>query len=173
MESILQPVDPEEEQYGGFEITDDLAAEWAIQTIKDAQSDTAKWQSHFSNQLAAIKRKNDETVANMTAFLAHYFGKVPHQTTKTQAKYELPSATLMLKQQQPEFKFQPDDLVAYFDAAGLNDYVKVERKPMWGEFKKRTTVSDGALVDNETGEIVKCVEIVPRQASFDVKLKGE
>ena len=83
-----------------FEITDDGKAEWAIQKIREANSDTVKWQEHFAQQLAKIKAENDSTAAYMTGLLADYFATVPHKETKTQSTYKLPSATLIRKQQQ-------------------------------------------------------------------------
>lgn len=48
-----------QQEYQGFQITDDSTAEWAVRKIKEAMSDTAKWQAHFSAQLAGIQKSND------------------------------------------------------------------------------------------------------------------
>lgn len=162
-----------QQEYQGFQITDDSSAEWAVRKIKEAQGDTAKWQAHFAAQLASIKKANDATVDFMTSLLASYFATVPHKETATQAKYELPSATLLRKQQQPEFVRNDAELLAYLDASERGEYVKVVRSPDWAGFKKITVVRDGAVVDTETGEIVKGVTVTLRPDRFDVQIKGE
>lgn len=161
-----------QEEYQGFQITDDAKAEWAVRKIKEAQADTSKWQAHFAGQLEAIKKANDATVDFMTGLLAHYFETVPHKDSKTMSKYELPGATLVRKQQQPEYTRDDAALLAYLDASDRGEYVKVVRSPDWAGFKKLTEVRDGAVVDTETGEIVNGVTVSVRPDKFDVQIKG-
>jgi len=163
----------EKEEYSGFQITDDSLAEWAVQKIKEAQSDTAKWKAHFDAQLAGIKKANDETIAFMTSKLGQYFATVPHHDTKTQSKYELPSATLIRKQQQPQYDRDNDVLLAYLDANKRDDLIRIKREPAWDEIKKRSTVQGETLVDTETGEIISGVSVTERPDVFDVKIKEE
>lgn len=160
-------------EYQGFQITDDSSAEWAVRKIKEAQSDTAKWQAHFAAQLASIRKANDATVEFMTGLLAHYFEAVPHKDSKTMSKYELPSATLVRKQQQPEYSVSDDELLAWLDEGERPECIKIVRKPLWGELKKQTTTQDGVVIDNETGEIVRGVTVIERPDKFDVQIKGE
>ena len=162
-----------QEEYQGFQITDDAKAEWAVRKIKEAQADTAKWAEHFAAQLEKVKAANQSTIDYMTGKLAQYFATVPHKDSKTQSKYELPSATLIRKQQQPQYSCDDSELLAYLDGSGHADYVKTVRSPDWAAFKKITTVQDGALVDTETGEIVRGVTVVERPDVFDVKIKED
>lgn len=156
-----------------FEITDDGKAEWAIQKIREAQSDTAKWQEHFAGQLAKIKAENDNTVAYMTSLLAAYFATVPHKDTKTQSSYKLPSATLMRKRQEPEYKRDDPALVAWLESSGMEALIERKPVPMWGELKKRCVVQDdGSVADAESGEIVRGVVAVHRPDKFEVKING-
>ena len=156
-----------------FEITDDGKAEWAIQKIRAAQSDTAKWQEHFAGQLAKIKAENDNTVAYMTSLLAAYFASVPHRDTKTQSSYKLPSATLLRKQQDPEYKRDDPALVAWLESNGMEALIERKPVPMWGELKKRCVVQeDGRVADEESGEIVQGVAAVHRPDKFEVKISG-
>lgn len=141
-----------------FEITDDGQAEWAIKKILEARSDTAKWQEHFAQQLAKIKAENDNTEAYMTSFLAAYFSTVPHKDTKTTSKYVLPSATLIRKKQELEYKQDTSALVAWLESNGMEDLIERKPVPKWGELKKRCVVQvDGSVVETESGEIVRGV----------------
>lgn len=170
MSELLETV---QEEYQGFQITDDAKAEWAVRKIKEAQGDTAKWQAHFAAQLASIKKANDATVDYMTGLLSHYFEAVPHKDSKTMSKYELPSATLVRKQQQPEYTRDESALLAYLDSSARGEYVKIVRSPDWASFKKIVEVRDGAVIDTETGEVVTGVTVTVRPDKFDVQIKGD
>lgn len=162
-----------QDEYQGFQITDDSKAEWAIRKIKEAQSDTEKWNAHFAHQLEGIKKANDATIEYMTTLLSGYFASVPHKETKTQSKYELPSATLIRKQQQPQYERDDDALLAYLHRNDLDDLVRVKVEPDWANVKKRATVHGETLVDTETGEVIDGVRVIARPDVFDVKLKEE
>ena len=170
-----QGIDQEQanDEYDGFQITDDHAAEWAIQKIKEAQGDTAKWAEHFAAQLEKIKAANQSTIDFMTSALGSYFATVPHKETKTQAKYDLPSATLIRKQQQPQFDRDNDALLAFLDGSKRNDLVRVKREPAWDEIKKVFAVQGETMIDPETGEVVAGVKVVARPDVFDVKIKED
>lgn len=173
-QTIVNPIEEqEEEQYAGFQIINDEMAEWAVQKIREAQADTAKWQNHFADQLAAIKKNNDGTIAAMTIYLSDYFRRVPHRETATQAKYELPGATLVQKQREPEYQRNDDELLSYLDKNRRADLIRIKREPAWDAIKKGATVQGEALVDAETGEIIPGVRVIARPDTFDVKLKGE
>ena len=157
-----------------FVITDDGKAEWAIQKIKEAQSDTEKWHEHFAAQMAKIKAENDDTINYMTSLLAAYFNTVPKKETKTQSKYELPGATLIRKQQQPDFQRDDNALVGWLESSGLDELIERKPVPRWAELKKRCVVQeDGSVVETESGEIVRGVVAVARPDRFDVQIKGE
>jgi len=170
MSELLESV---EQEYQGFQITDDSTAEWAVRKIKEAQGDTAKWQAHFAAQLASIKKANDATVEYMTGLLAHYFEAVPHKDSKTMSKYELPSATLVRKQQQPEYSRDDDILLDYLEKEGFTSLIKIKREPDWASLKKELTKSGDQAVSTITGEIVPGVTVIERPDKFDVQIKGE
>jgi len=161
------------QEYEGFQITDDHLAEWAIQKIKEAKGDTAKWQEHFAAQLEKIRAANQGTIDFMTIHLSRYFATVPHKETKTQAKYELPSATLIVKQQQSQFERDNDALLSYLDSNNRTDLIRIKREPAWDELKKVSTVQGETLVDTDTGEVISGVRVIARPDVFDVKIKEE
>jgi hypothetical protein len=173
-ETTISPIeDQPENQYQGFHITDDHLAEWAIQKIKEAQSDTAKWQAHFAAQLEKIKAANQSTIDFMTGALGSYFAAVPHKETKTQAKYDLPSATLIRKQQQPQFERDDAVLLDWLWRNEREHLIRIKREPAWDEIKKTAVVQGETMVDPETGEVVAGVKVVARPDVFDVKIKED
>lgn len=159
-----------EQQQNQWHITDDKSAEWAISQIRQANDDTAKWEDHFARQLEKIKAANQETIDFMTAQLEIYFDSVPHKASKTQESYQLPSAKLVRKQQSPEFVRDDAALVVYLKQAAP-ECVETIENPRWGEYKKRCSLVDGAVVDMETGEVVEGVKATERPPVFVVSLK--
>lgn len=159
-----------EAMHESWEILDDKAAEWAVEQIRKAQADTAKWEAHFAGQLEKVRTANQETISYMTAQLEAYFDRVPHKATKTQESYQLPGAKLVRKLQAPEFVKDDAALVAYLKQAAP-DCVETVEKPRWGEYKKRCSLIDGAVVDTETGEVVEGVTAAERPPVFVVSVK--
>lgn len=156
-----------------FTITSDSSAEWAIRRIKEAQQEIAEWKAFYADQLKKIADDRQNTINFMTSKLASYFQRVPHRKTDTQEKYELPSATLVMKTQQPEFKIDGDVLLAFLDDARRPDLIRVTREPAWGEIKKEYAVQGETMVDIETGEVIPGIAVLARPAKFDVKIKED
>lgn len=160
----------EELQHDEWEILDDNAAEWAVSKIMEARSDTDKWEAHYACQLEAVRRRNAETEAFMTAKLERYFDILPHKKTKTQESYTLPSAKLIRKIQQPKYVRDDKTLVQWLKGAAP-ELVKIVELPNWLELKKRLIVMNGSVFDRETGENVPCVTLEEPQPVFLVNAK--
>ena len=167
----LSESEDEGETRDEFTISSDSSAEWAIRRIKEAQQEIADWKEHYAKQLKAISDDRQNTINFMTSKLASYFQRVPHRKTDTQEKYELPSATLVMKTQQPEFKIDGDALLAFLDFAQRPDLIRVTREPAWGEIKKEYAIQGETMVDLETGEVIPGIAVLARPAKFDVKIK--
>lgn len=158
--------------YDEWEIIDDNGAEWAIQRIVEAQSDTAKWEAHYKAQLEKIAQRNQETIDFMTAKLRQYFDTVPHKKTKTQESYVLPSAKLVFKMQPPAFSRDEAQLLPWVKQ-NAPKLVKVAESTDWAALKKRITLSSGSIVDAETGEVIPGVIAEERPPVFQVSVKEE
>lgn len=157
------------EEHTPWEITDDSSAEWAIQKIADARKKLENWKSHYARQLEIMEAECRDTEERLTAKLETYFNTVPHRVAATQESYNLPSAKLIRKQKQPEFRRDDDALLPWI-ANTAPDCAEASWKIRWGELKKRLTVVDGQAVDAETGEVVPGVTVEERGETFMVSL---
>lgn len=157
-------------QHDEWEIIDDKGAEWAIQKIREAQEDTARWEAHYQEQLSKIAARNKETEIFMTAKLQQYFNTVPHKQTKTQESYSLPSAKLVLKSQQPSYSKDDAVLVPWLKE-NAPELVKVAESADWATLKKRVAILEGNVVDAETGEVIPGVTAEQRPLVFQVSMK--
>lgn len=155
-----------------WEIRDDHAAEWAVDMIRQAEADTRKWETHFAAQLEKIRQKNQDTVQLMTRKLEQYFVTLPRKRTKTQESYQLPTAKLVRKAQQPTYTRNNAELLPYLKA-NAPELVEVTESPMWGELKKRIVTLGGQAILAETGEVIPGVTVEERAPAFGVSMKED
>jgi hypothetical protein len=156
----------EEEEYTGFKVEDDKAAEWCMEKIRQAEADTAMWDAHFEAQKRRVHETNDHTIEVMKGFLRDYFAKVPHKITKTEENYRLPSGKLVLKKQKPQMDRDEDALLEWV-RQNHPEYIKRKEMVDWEAFKKTLKISGECAVDEE-GEIVEAITVVPRPDVFTI-----
>lgn len=157
-----------------FTIQDDRSAEWALQKIREAKADTERWKAFYAEQLEKIERQNDDTVAYFSALLEAFFDTVPHKVTKTQEAYKLPGGKLVRKAQQPAYEKDPEVLLAWAEST-CPEAVKIKKEAAWEVVKRRIACvgQDGVAIDEETGEIIPGVRIIPREPVFQVQMGKE
>ena len=105
----------------------------------------------------------------MGAKLEQYFATVPRKETKTQQSYKLPSGKLVRKAPRVTYKTDDQALVEWLKARGYTDYIKTTETPRWGDYKPKTQVVGGEVVDIDTGEIVTGVQVVMAPEEFRVE----
>lgn len=166
-----------EDAVKGFSITDDNTADWALKRIAEERKELERLVAIADQQIEELELKKKhlkEITERKTAFLkgclAQYFEKVPHKATKTQETYKLLSGSLVFKL--PKQTMVKDDakLLKYLHENGMEEYIKTEEKPKWGDFKKTLTIVDGKVIDTVSGEVVEAVRAEEEPGSFDVKV---
>lgn len=155
-----------------WEVKTDKDAEWALNKIRAARAECAKWCAHYTRLMDAAKAEAANTESYFSGLLERYFDTVPTKHTKTQESYSLPSGKLVRKRQPPEFARDDEALVPWLKSAAP-ELVKITETANWGELKKRCTVADGAVVDAQTGEVVPGVTATPRPDLFTVAMSKE
>ena len=61
-----------------FHITDDQTAEWALQQIRNAYDEMAKWKAFYDDRYQKVVNSCELTIANMESLLQSYFDTGPH-----------------------------------------------------------------------------------------------
>jgi len=175
-----------------FIIDSDEKAEWSIKKIAEERAEAQRLISVCQD---AIRRYNDtikkteDTLESKTGYLTHqlqrYMGTVKAKESKTQKTYKLPSGTLKIKYQNPEYKRDEDKLLAWLKRHQMSEYIKTTESPQWGEFKKATKIQRDPIVDEESGELldytdyyvvdangykVEGVEVIEREPMFEVEI---
>lgn len=158
------------DEHDGFHVTDDKAAQWCMQKIREAETDRAMWKAHYEAQMEKVNKAADESIAYFTGKLEEYFATVPHKATKTQESYTLPGGKLVLKQQQPKFETDDDKLVPWLEANGRTGLVKIKKSADWATLKKSLNfVGENAVTVD--GEIVPGVKVEQRPDVFKVEME--
>jgi len=158
------------DEHDGFHVTDDKAAQWCMQKIREAETDRAMWKAHYEAEMEKVNKAADESIAYFTGKLEEYFATVPHKATKTQESYTLPGGKLVLKQQQPKFETDDDKLVPWLEANGRTGLVKIKKSADWATLKKSLNfVGENAVTVD--GEIVPGVKVEQRPDVFKVEME--
>lgn len=173
IEDILEEVNGNENE---FTINNDVLADWALRKIKEEAAESDRLVTLAEDEIKVLEKKIEEInkqFESRTSFLksklCEYFNKVDHKETKTQETYKLLNGTLTLKK--PTRKIvRPDDakLLTVLKSVDATEFIQVKEVPLWGEFKKKLTITDDGQVVDDTGTIVVLdVEDVP--AEFTIK----
>lgn len=180
-ESAVKLTDPMEAEFEanvtGFEVVDDVAADRMVRAIKEEESTRDRIiaiaeakKAELEGLIEYYRNRCEGKNKYRREVLKRYFDTVERRETKTTEKYELLSGTLVLKKPRTTMKVINDSqLVEWLEASGRGDFVKVEKKPRWGDLKKVLTCENGIVTDLETGEVVNGVDIEEQPESFAVK----
>jgi len=166
---FMPPDEGQEQAAARFEIKNDLAADWALDKIRDARADIARIEMVAKEKIRQIEqavlnktRDAKGTEEFFVLALKDYFKKVEPKATKTQRKYDLPSGKLIEKDKPWDFKQDKTELLGWAKHTNEADFVKVTEEAKWAEIKKASNVTTGIFVDTETGIIIdKKLAIIP------------
>lgn len=168
-----------DEEVKTFKIREDSTAEWALGKIKEATEERDRLLDLVKEKEEELARKKAEIVdkyVQETSYLKHclqeYMDTVKCKSTKTQDTYQLLSGKLIRKKPTTEYTVNSEELLAWLAESGRNDLIKTETSPRWGELKKLLTgdPETGAVMIEETGELVEGVKATATDPKFDIKL---
>lgn len=159
-----------------FVIDSDQKAEWALAKIREEQAEAQRIINvcksmilHYEEQIKKAEEDFEKKTAYLKSQLEQYFETVEKRRTKTQEVYKLPSGTLKRKFPKPKYEIDDEKFVKWLKDRKLDDYIKIEEKPKWAEFKKATKTVGNKVVD-ENGEIIEGITVVDRPPVFEVEV---
>lgn len=177
MNIVENNLDVEEKEV--WEIKDDLSADWTLDMIREKKAEFNRFKIIIDTKIDQLmqameveEKKMKQDVSFFEAKLHEYFNSIDSKSvkvTKTQAKYKLPSGSLILKSKGPEYKRDDNKLVEYLEEY-KKDLVKVKKSPDWAKFKKMIMNIEGTAVNKETGEHLDFIEIKERDPEFKVEV---
>lgn len=185
MENILMKMiddylDIKDETKEVWKIKDDLAADYALDKIRESTAEYRRFEMVAKNKIKQIedalkkqKTKYEDEASFFEGKLREYFETVKTEETKTLEKYKLPSGQLKKKKESAIFKYDKKKLVEIAEQyENMMDYVKIKRDFDWAEFKKNLEIKGNTIVNKTTGEIVDIegleIEIKPEEFKVEV-----
>lgn len=159
-----------------FVIDSDEKAQWAVEKIRDEKIEKERIQKLIDSkikQLEEKKQKVEETFENQTSWLKsmlyQYMLTVKTKSTKTQCKYKLLDAELIIKKATKTIK-KPDEetLAKLLNNTEFEETFEV-KKYDWANFKKQLKIEDDKVVNEKTGEILE-INLSETDEKFEVKI---
>lgn len=167
-----------------FTVDNDMKAEWCLSKIRSIRrkqesevSELKRQMKFYEDRIACISHDADEDVAFFEEMLKGYFADRAAEgfvkETKTKVGYKLPTGELIMKHREPEYKRNNDEeTIKWLEKKGAEKFVKVKKELDWANLKKAVVVSGNGVADAETGEVIPCIEVVPREDEFVVEVKN-
>jgi len=170
--SLQEFLDSEHKE--GFRVTEDSSANWALRKIAQHKRKIEENNLLAEEEIHKIetwnKQVNDEAQQSIDYFqslLAEYAEVIRKENPKFKT-LKLPSGRIRYKKQQPKWHYKDDEVVKALKDAGMTDYIKVKETPSKSDIKKAFVVSDGKVINPDTGEIVTGIEVEERAEKFEV-----
>ena len=157
-----------------FVIDSDSKADWALQKIKEHKETIQKKEQLAEQRINQIKDwLEDETgtiekkIEHLEYLLYEYAENIKEDDPDFKTK-KLPFGKLQFRKQRPKWQYK-DDLLEYAEES-MPDIVNTKKSVNKRELKKKCEVVDGKVINTETGEVVKGVEVKERGEKFSVKV---
>lgn len=159
-----------------WKIKNDQDAEWTLTKIREEETDAKRLVNacqaqidFYNGRIQQEQERLEQSTGYLKSLLLNYFGQVQHRKTKTQESYKLPSGTLKLKKQAPQYTQDKDVLLRWLKDRDMDQYIQIRESPKWGDLKKVIRVA-GDKVATEDGEIVDGVTVTERPPVFNVEV---
>ena len=159
-----------------FIIDNDEKAQWAVEKIRDEVREKERIQKLIDTKIKRLeeqRRKTEETFENQTSWiksmLYQYMLTVKTKSTKTQCKYKLLDAELIIKEATKTIKKPDEETLAKLLKNTEFEETFEAKKYDWANFKKQLKVEDDKVVNEETGEILE-INLSETEEKFEVKM---
>lgn len=168
-----------------FEVTDKSSAEWVLRKIAKLHAEQTENTKIANDQIEPLaeevqkirawEQAENNKIQNNVNFLSSLLEPYHRMILEADPKaktIKLPHGELKIRKQQPEIIKNDDLLLVWLESSKLEQYIKVEKKPQWGELKKNVEFPEGGgAVYKETGEVILGVTTQDRPDKFEVVIR--
>ncbi|NFA59500.1 host-nuclease inhibitor Gam family protein [Clostridium sporogenes] len=147
-----------------FKITDLKGASWALRKIKECKEsilekeELAKAEKERIDKWLLDESKSDlTTLEYFNGLLLQYYKELKQSNSK--AKINTPYGKVTSRKNKKWNYGEEQDLIKYLTSNGYNNLIKVKQEVNKTELKKNFSVSNGMVLDKETGEIIPNVSV--------------
>ena len=166
-----------EETKQRFQITDLNSLNWTLRKLAAldvqekevselATAEIERIQAWQTSRVNAIQNSRDY----LESLIAEYARTQREVDPKWKAK--TPYGKVGYRKQQPEWDYWDEkQIIESLEEGGYDDLIKVEKKPIKTELKKRFTIVGDSVVDQATGEIIRGVRVMEREDKLEIKVE--
>ncbi|NFM26206.1 hypothetical protein FDB84_17635 [Clostridium sporogenes] len=145
-------------------MTDLKGASWALRKIKECKEsilekeELAKAEKERIDKWLLDESKSDlTTLEYFNGLLLQYYKELKQSNSK--AKINTPYGKVTSRKNKKWNYGEEQDLIKYLTSNGYNNLIKVKQEVNKTELKKNFSVSNGMVLDKETGEIIPNVSV--------------
>jgi hypothetical protein len=132
--------------------------------IKICEEQVRKYQEKIEEYKLNIENESNRLKNDIEISLRS--NHIDMRETKTQRVYQTPSIKYIHKLAKKDIK-----LIDNVDIYEIPiDYIKMEEKILWNEFKKTLFIENGKVLSKDTGEIIDICEIIEKDEKVEVKI---
>jgi hypothetical protein len=156
-------------------VKDMNTAIWAFKKVKaltDKMDEINKVAKEQIDMINAWKEKEIDKYMNDRAFFEVALKSYYMAEKKKDSRFRLttPWGHVSSRKQQPELKYDKQQLIAWLKERELTDYIETKEDAKWGEFKKSLKVADGKCISSD-GEIIEIIEVHVREDNISVEVE--
>ena len=163
-EIMMREYEEELEEEQGFRVTDDAAAKWCVDRMREADAECDKMIEWYDAMIEKAKAKRDAKKERMLAYLREYADIVPMKETKTQYSYPIPGGKMIRKKAHMVYRHDDETVLEALKKSGRGEYIKTVEKLDWAGLKKEIS---------ETGEMIDGVTMEEAPEEFVVQMDKE
>lgn len=154
-----------------FIIANDIQANEIIKKIKEIDAEKASWENYYDERKKAVIEEFNGKREYYISKLGCYFERedVKKRNTKTTIKLQLPEGILIFTKPSQKMEYDEDKLIEYLETNSMSDFVNSKKSVAWNELKKKLKISQGKVVNIETGEVVDIISVSDVMGRFEVK----
>jgi phage host-nuclease inhibitor protein Gam len=178
MSSLHDFLDEQEEvEKKSFAVKDDSSANWALRKIKQMNDQVEQNNALALAEIDKIEQWNQseneraqQSIDYFQGLLAEYAMRKKEEDPKFKS-LKLPNGRIGFRKQQPKWNYHEETVLQALKQANLTDFINVKETPKKADIKKAFEVSDGQVINPDTGEILKGVTIEERPDNFNVAVE--
>ena len=185
----------EQKQKEEFKIDDDEKANWALRKIRHKKQKIKEKEELAQKEIDKIQKEIDEIkdwlneeksklqndIENFKTMLFEYAASIKEEDPDFKTK-KLPFGKLQFRKQRPKWQYNDEKLFDSIKEAGYKgtSIIQTKEKLYKSELKAAISSSecpleltDGKVVDTQTGQVIEGVEVQERGEKFKVKVKED
>lgn len=168
----------EAEQKERFKITDLATLNWAMRKLSVLDKKRAEEVAVANAEIERIQTwfaKQDKQYQYSKEYLEKLiedYAKLQHEEDPKWKGSKTPYGKINFHKQKDQWEYDEVALVAYLEKERKTSLLKVKKEPIKELIKDFFTISNGQLVNENTGEIVPGVTVTARDPKLSIKLEG-